>query len=320
MAEEVSHLIFDVESVADGELIAAVRYPEQNLAPEQAIARYQAELMEQKGTTFIPHTFQLPIAVVIAKVARDFQLIDVVSLDEPEFRSHVITEHFWRGWDRYRCPQWVTFNGRTFDIPLMELAAFRFGISLPKWFCPAGYKTPRNRYNVDAHLDLQELLTNFGAARLNGGLNLAAQMLGKPGKMGLRGDQVQQQHDDGNLQAISDYCRCDVLDTYFVFLRAMVLMGNLGLETESELVIQAKQWISQRAGECQAYSDYLDGWGEWNNPWNGQWNADSEKPADAAAENFSGFFASDPSTRSPQVASEPATMSQEPQGSTKGFS
>ncbi|MGI9469931.1 MAG: 3'-5' exonuclease [Rubripirellula sp.] len=267
MSEKVAHLVFDVESVADGELVSKVRYPGANLSADAAIATYQDELMEQRGTTFIPHTFQVPVAVVVAKVSSDLHLLDIVSLDEPEFRPHVITEHFWRGWEVYRHPQWVTFNGRSFDIPLMELAAFRYGISLPKWFRSDGYKTPRNRYNSDAHLDLQDVLTNYGAARCNGGLNLVAQLLGKPGKMGLTGDKVQQQHDDGNKKAISDYCRCDVLDTYFVFLRTQVLMGKATLDQEIELVQSAKAWIEERASGCEAYASYLESWSDWTNPW-----------------------------------------------------
>ena len=51
MAEKVAHLVFDVESVADGELVSKVRYPGANLSPEKAIATYQDELMEQRGTT-----------------------------------------------------------------------------------------------------------------------------------------------------------------------------------------------------------------------------------------------------------------------------
>ena len=267
MSEKIAHLVFDVESIADGELISKVRYPGHNLSDSEAIATYQDELMEQRGTTFIPHTFQIPITVVIAKVASDRQLLDIVSLDEPEFRPHVITENFWRGWEAYKNPQWVTFNGRSFDIPLMELAAYRFGISLPKWFKSDGYKSPRNRFNSNAHLDLQDVLTNHGAARCNGGLNLVAQLLGKPGKMGLTGDKVQEQWDAGHKMAISDYCRCDVLDTYFVFLRTQVLTGKITLTEEIELVQSSKEWIEQRAESCEAYASYLKNWTNWQNPW-----------------------------------------------------
>lgn len=283
MSEPVSHLIFDVESVADGNLVSKVRYPGMNYSPEEAIATYQDELMETKGTTFIPHTFQVPVAVVVAKVSGDGSLLDIVSLDEPEFRPHVITEHFWRGWEAYKYPTWVTFNGRSFDLPLMELSAFRFGLSIPKWFRGEGYRAPRNRFNTNAHLDLQDVITNFGAARCNGGLNLIAKLLGKPGKMDIQGDQVQQQFNDGNSKAISDYCRCDVLDTYFAFLRIQTLRGDITLERELELVASALSWIEQQADDVDAYRDYLEQSGDWINPWNTADEASSGTKPDTEA-------------------------------------
>ena len=43
MSEKVAHLVFDVESISDGDLISKVRYPEQDLTPREAIATYQDE-------------------------------------------------------------------------------------------------------------------------------------------------------------------------------------------------------------------------------------------------------------------------------------
>lgn len=263
----ITHLIFDVESVADADLVCKIRYPGQTISHKDAIETFQDELMESRGTTFIPHTFQLPITVVIGKVAGDGTLVDLISLDEPEFRPHIITQHFWKGWDAYKFPTWVTFNGRSFDLPLMELAAFRYGVSLKSWFRGSGYQMPRNRFNKDSHLDLQEVLTNYGAARCNGGLNLIANLINKPGKVGLKGDQVQEEYNRGNLIGISDYCRCDVLDTYFVFLRTQTIMGVWSLDHEIELVEKTKAWLEERRGSCQAYCDYLDSWEDWVNPY-----------------------------------------------------
>ena len=247
--EPVRYLIFDIESVADGALVAKVRYPGESLSSEQAIARYREELLEQRGTDFIPYTFQMPVSVVVAKVSGKFELLDLIALDEPEWRPHIITEHFWRGWQRYQRPTLVSFNGRTFDMPLMELAAFRFGLSIPSWFETKArtYEQPRNRYNSRYHLDLHDLLTNYGASRFNGGLNLAANLLGKPGKIDVQGDMVQDLFDQGKLAEINNYCRCDVLDTYFVFLRSMVLLGDLDLEGEQRIVAQTRTWLEQRA-------------------------------------------------------------------------
>lgn len=265
---DIGYFLFDVESVADGELISKVRYPTQGLTPQDAIAAYRAERLEQTGSDFIPYTHQLPISVVIAKVKRDFSLDDIVTLDTPEYRPHVITQHFWKGWQKYNQPTLVTFNGRSFDVPLLEMAAFRYGISIKDWFGgKASYEKPRNRYNTGAHFDLQDLLTNFGASRFNGGLNLAAMTLGKPGKMDVQGDMVQDLFNEGRLEEINDYCKCDVLDTYFVFLRCKVMMGELELDREIQLVADTKQWLEERSDSSPAYATYLEQWQEWPNPW-----------------------------------------------------
>ncbi len=265
----VAYLIFDIESVADGELVSRLRYPGELLDPLAAIKRYRDELMAKYESDFIPYTFQYPVAVAAAKVDAEFRLLDLVALDEPQYRPHVMTEHFWRGWEAYHRPTLVSFNGRTFDLPLLELAAFRYGLNLSGWFAARGRSgdQPRNRYNVGSHLDLMELLTNFGAARFTGGLNLAANLLGKPGKMEVQGHMVQDLFNEQRVAEINDYCRCDVLDTYFVFLRSRVLVGELPLEGEHELIEAAKAWLVARAESSSAYRTYLERWGDWRNPW-----------------------------------------------------
>jgi predicted PolB exonuclease-like 3'-5' exonuclease len=268
MPNNIRYLIFDIESVADAELVAKLRYAGEGLAPGEALGRYRAELMEKYESDFVPYTYQVPISVAVGKVTADFRLEDVVVLDEPKFRPHVITENFWRGWEKYRRPTLVSFNGRGFDIPLLELAAFRYGIGVPGWFqAGKSYEQPRGRYNTAAHLDLCELLTNFGSTRFTGGLNLAANLIGKPGKMDVQGNMVQDMYDAGRLAEINDYCRCDVLDTYFVFLRSRVLVGQLVLDAEQEIIAQTRAWLEQKAADVAAYRTYLDRWGDWKNPW-----------------------------------------------------
>lgn len=263
------YLVFDIESVADAALVAKLRYPKETLEPAVAVRRYRDELLQKYDSDFIPYSFQIPVCVAIAKVASDFRLMDLVLLDEPQYRPHVIAEKFWRGWEAYKRPTLVSFNGRGFDVPLLELAAFRYGISIPGWFNFDGrsYEQPRSRYNPQAHLDLCELLTNYGSTRFQGGLNLAANLLGKPGKMDVQGCMVQDMYEAGRLDEINDYCRCDVLDTYFVFLRSQVLLGRLPLDEEQAIIAETKAWIAERADRTPAYRCYLDHWGDWPNPW-----------------------------------------------------
>lgn len=266
--KSIHYLVLDIESVADGALVSKLRYPGEGLEGEQAVARYRAELMEKFDNDFIPYTFQVPVSVAIAKLTGDFRLADLVVLDEPEFRPHVITEHFWKGWDKYNRPTLVTFNGRTFDLPLLELSAFRYGLSVPGWFNvqAKSFEQSRNRFNNDAQIDLQDLLTNYGATRFTGGLNLAANLLGKPGKMDVEGHMVQDMYEQGRLAEINEYCRCDVLDTYFVFLRSRVLLGTMSLDEEQGLVAETKTWLAKRCDEQPAYRTYLERWGDWTDP------------------------------------------------------
>ena len=81
--KRVARLVFDIESAADGELIRKIRYAGEDLSPTEAIAKYRAELLAQNGKDFIPYTFQQPVSLVVATVADDYSLIDLVALDAP---------------------------------------------------------------------------------------------------------------------------------------------------------------------------------------------------------------------------------------------
>jgi predicted PolB exonuclease-like 3'-5' exonuclease len=265
---QVAYLIFDIEAIADGELVSRIRYPKEGLPAAVALARYRAELTAETGRDVLPTTFVLPISVVVAKVDAQHRLLDVVALDAPQYRPAVMTRLFWQGWNHYGRPTLVSFNGRSYDLPVLELAAFRYGYELPAWFNVQArtYEQARNRYNADAHFDLYDVLSNFGAGRMTGGLNLLANLIGKPGKTAVDGSQVQDLYDAGRVDAINDYCRCDVLDTYFVFLRTRVLTGKLSLENERTLVSAAKAWLEEQAPSMPAYAEYLSHWGDWQPP------------------------------------------------------
>lgn len=272
MSDAPHYLVFDIETVSDGRLIQRIRFPEApELTPSEAVARYRVQLREASNgrSDFVPHTFQIPVSVAVAKVAKDYALIDVTTIDRPRFRPHVIARKFWKGWLAYGQPTLVTFNGRFFDVPVLEMCAFRYGIALPDWFAPpgvSGYQQPRNRFNNTAHLDLQDFLGNQGATHVNGGLNLCAQLLGKPGKLDTKGDMVQDLWERGERERIDDYCMCDVLDTYFVFLRTRLLCGHISVERERQLVEAARGWIEKASAHSLAMADYLRSFRYWEAP------------------------------------------------------
>jgi predicted PolB exonuclease-like 3'-5' exonuclease len=256
----LAFLVLDTESVPDGRLLGLVKYPDEHLSPEEAIQRAQAEARDRSrdGSDFLPVSFQYPVAVCVIRVGNDFSLQAITALDAPQFRPREIVRKFWQGMERHRA-KLVTYNGRGFDLPLLEMAAFRYGCAGRDYF----YNS-RNRYN--GHIDLMDWLSNYGGCRMAGGLDLLSKILGKPGKMAISGNQVLALHREGKLREINDYCMFDTLDTYFVFLRTRVLTGDLSLEQEHELVMRTRTWLTAKAEELPGLTQYLANWGDWD-PW-----------------------------------------------------
>jgi predicted PolB exonuclease-like 3'-5' exonuclease len=255
-------LVVDCESIPDGKLLNMVKYGGQGLTDEQAVdrARDEARQDSKTGSDFVPYTFQIPVAVCVARVAADFGLQAVACLDAPLYRPREIVKKFWLGLSFYTKTKLVTFNGRGFDLPLLELGAYRYGFPARDYFARG-----RNRFNGD--LDLMDWLSNYGASRgFAGGLNLLAKMLGKPGKMDVAGDQVYEMYRAGRYQEINDYCMFDTLDTYFVFLRTRILTGDVTPEQEAELVAKAKKTLAAQTRDLPGLKQYLDNWTDWQ-PW-----------------------------------------------------
>ena len=260
-----AYLVFDTESVPDGRLLAKINYPGDGLSPEAAIERARKEAREQSkdGSDFLPVKFQVPVAVCVLRVGADYLPQCLTCLDAPAYRTPEIVRQFWRGVSHYQKAKLVTFNGRGFDMPLMELAAFDYGCSAPAYF-----QNSRNRYNGN-HLDLFEWLSNYGACRMMGGLSVMAQRGNRPagvGKMDVAGDQVYTMHQAGKLQDINDYCMFDTLDTYFVFLRTRVLQGEMTAEEEEQLSRRARAWLADKMVVLPALRQYLEKWEEGERP------------------------------------------------------
>ncbi len=266
MNDEIKYLVFDIESVPDSRLIKKVKYPGLDIDEKDAVDKFQEEILTNSdgATLFIPVTFQYPVSICVAQVREDFSLVDISLLDAPEYRPSEMVRIFWEDVERkYKDISLVTFNGRGFDIPLLELMAYRYGYTVKKHLRDK-FGT-RYRFGTK-HIDLHDWLSNYNAIRMNGGLDLLAKILGKPGKMEIKGEEVYDMFLNGRLQEINDYCMHDVLDTYFVFLRTRVMLGELALEREQQIVKATIEFLISKKEKTPAFDIYLKSCKEWN-PW-----------------------------------------------------
>lgn len=120
-------------------------------------------------------------------------------------------------------PTLVTYNGRSFDLPVIALRALCHAVPL-RWYY--GDRGMRSRYSEDGHLDLCDWLADHGATRA-GKLDQVARLIGLPGKIGIDGSQVEGLYQDGRLDLIESYCLADVAQTALLFLRFRLLQGRL---------------------------------------------------------------------------------------------
>jgi predicted PolB exonuclease-like 3'-5' exonuclease len=198
-----SYLVLDIETVLDAELpIVQVADNERLPAP--------------------PHHRVVVIGALLLEPAYEVKRLGVVgdAKDEPGMLrdfAKLLEE---------RRPNLITFNGRSFDMPVIAARCLRHGIPLRHYYRS---RDVRYRFTADGHLDLMDYIADFGAAK-SSRLDVIAKLCGMPGKVGIDGKDVGPMVHAGRLQEVRDYCLCDVVQTAGVFLRVQLVRGELERE------------------------------------------------------------------------------------------
>lgn len=109
----------------------------------------------------------------------------------------------------------VTFSGRTFDLPMLFAAALRHELTIPQTF---QMLMSENRFRPCDHIDMREIVTNFGACK--GGLRAwcIGTGIGDPKASG-DGADVGRLVAAGAVAQVAEYCLSDCRFTADLYRR-----------------------------------------------------------------------------------------------------
>ena len=163
--------IFDCETIPDVKL---VKKSFEIDGSDLEVSNEAFKLQEEKTkSSFLPLPYHQVVAIS-AVICDDFGRFKKVSSIDGDNEKEMI-KNFLSFIDKHS-PKLVSFNGRSFDMPMLMIRAMKYNLS-----CPAYYEVDnkmlnkskwdnyRYRFSDRFHVDLMDHISEFGAAR---GLNL----------------------------------------------------------------------------------------------------------------------------------------------------
>jgi 3'-5' exonuclease len=241
-------LAFDIETVPD---VAGIRKLHELPAdlPDAEVAEVAFQKRRvQSGNDFLPPHLQR--VIVISCVARDDDGMKIFSIGEPERDEKAAIGRFFDAVER-KTPQLVSWNGKGFDIPVLNHRALIHGVCCAR-FWETGDEDQSFRYNnyvnryQTRHLDLMDQLAMFNG-RAFAPLDDLARLAGLPGKHGMDGAEVWPSYRRGEIQAIRTYCEMDVVNTFILFMRFQVMRGLMSEERYRSECAMLRESLDKRA-------------------------------------------------------------------------
>jgi len=261
-------LVFDIETVPDA--VAARRLLDSpgcsDAQARDALRAYFAEKTQSKND-FPRQPFHQVVAISYAHLIQErdehgvqWMLKRIASGGTPESSEKELLEGFFHLIET-RTPQLVSFNGRGFDMPVLKYRAMVHGLSCPRWFSAGDrWNNYESRYSAMYHLDLLEVLSDYGAsARCS--MDEVAAAFDIPGKLDVAGDDVCNLFEAGDVAAIRNYCETDVCSTLLIFLRWQLFQGVLDDVGYANLVQSLRNYLETESEEKPHLAHFLSAWG-----------------------------------------------------------
>ncbi|KYH12715.1 3'-5' exonuclease [Neorickettsia sp. 179522] len=259
-----SIVVFDIETVPDTALCEALTgfKGKDVVAMRKAMEDYHLDITDGKNP-FLRQPFHKVVVISLLKATLTckndcefFQLRKIASGDIQCYSEKELVQFFFD----HVCkslPRLVSFNGRTFDLPVLKYRAMRYGV-VARNFYHSGDKwnSYNNRYSVNWHTDLIDLLSEYGvSARVK--MSEVCAALGLPGKLGIDGAQVTPMYDAGRITEIKYYCEIDVLNTYLIYLTVLRHQGTVSEESYARNLDELMCYLERNEKDNPSYLPFL---------------------------------------------------------------
>jgi len=260
-------IVFDIETVVDADAARRLlRLPGlSDVEARDALSDYFLEKTDGRND-FPRQPFHQVVAISYGHLIREpgeegseLVMRRLATGGDKSSSEQEMLEGFFQLIDK-RAPQLVSFNGRGFDVPVLKYRAMTHGLSCPRWFREGDkWNNYESRYSRDYHCDLLEVLSDFGAsARCS--MDEVAAAFKVPGKLETAGDNVRQMFEDGQIEAIRDYCETDVLSTMLIFLRHQLFTGALSEGAYARAVFGVRNYLESESESRPHLGEYLIAW------------------------------------------------------------
>lgn len=217
-------LVFDIETVPDVETGKRL-YPQiRNLHDDDALTALTAIRHAEAGNDFM----RLPLHKIacLSFLWVEEGKLSLKSLSLNDYSEQKILSTFFRAFNQR--PTLVSWNGSGFDIPVLLYRALHHKLTAPALF---GSKPSPNylyRYG-EQHVDLMDKLSLHNGYQKQK-LDTIASLCGFAGKGDIDGSQVVPMVKAGEWQKLATYCESDVLNTWLIYLRWLILTGKSSID------------------------------------------------------------------------------------------
>lgn len=251
--------IFDIETIPDANSIRKV-YGYEGDDKEVSIKAMQ-DFESKTNSSFLPHVFHQVVAIS-AVLSDEYGIFTKVNSIKGINEEEILRD-FLGFLDKYQ-PKLVSFNGRSFDMPVLMLRALKYNITCKAYFEVENkelnknkWENYRTRFSDRFHVDLMDSLSEFGAFR-SLKLDHVCSMANLPGKYDVSGDQVFELFYENKITNIKEYCESDVLNTYWLYLKYELLKTNLHQKDYVSALEAMKNGLKDEKSYTEIFKNYID--------------------------------------------------------------